>query len=359
MAHALALGRRGLGRVAPNPAVGCVLVRDGLVVGRGWTQPGGRPHAETMALAQAGDAARGATAYVTLEPCSHHGETGPCAEALIAAGVGRVVMALGDPDTRVSGRGIAMLREAGVQVEENVSRDAAAALNRGFLLNRTAGRPLVTMKLATSADGRIATATGHAQWITGPEARRMGHLLRAGHDAILTGAGTVAADDPELTCRLEGLTDRSPVRVVMDTGLSLSPDSKLAKGARDVPVILFCGPVADPAKRAALHDRGVSIIETDRGSNGRPDPAAVLNTLAASGVTRLLLEAGALLSAAFIASDLVDRIEFFRSGKVIGGDGLAAIGGFGLADLSGAPRFVHAATRRVGDDVLETWTRAD
>ncbi len=229
MRHALMLAERALGTVAPNPAVGCVIVRDGIVVGRGWTQRGGRPHAEVVALQQAADAARGATAYVTLEPCAHIGQTPPCANALINAGISRVVGAVEDPDPRVSGRGFAMLREAGVVVVTDVLRDEAAALNAGFFLRMTGKRPLVTLKLAVSADNKIARAPGGDQWITGEEARRFGHFMRARHDAILVGIETALADDPELTCRIPGLEDRSPLRVVLDSGLRLPIDSKLVR----------------------------------------------------------------------------------------------------------------------------------
>lgn len=356
--HALALARRGLGRVAPNPAVGCVIVRDGVIVGRGWTQPGGRPHAETVALEQAGEAARGATAYVTLEPCSHHGATPPCAEALISAGIARVVAAAGDPDVRVSGSGFEMLREAGVDVSYGICEAEARTLNRGFLLNRSEGRPLVTLKLATSLDGRIATRTGDSQWITGPSARRFGHLLRATHDSILVGSGTAQADDPELTCRIAGLEARSPTRVVLDTRLSLSLTSRLVRSARDVPVILFCGRNVDDHRLKALEDAGVSVVRSGADDSGQPRPDAVINTLAASGVTRLLLEGGARVAAAFLRAGLVDEIALFRAPRVIGGDGLAGVSGFGLEHLDHAPAFRLTGMRRLGDDVLETYRRA-
>jgi diaminohydroxyphosphoribosylaminopyrimidine deaminase/5-amino-6-(5-phosphoribosylamino)uracil reductase len=358
MRHALALAARGLGRVAPNPAVGCVIVRDGRIAGRGWTQPGGRPHAETEALKQAGGMARGATAYVTLEPCSHHGETGPCAEALIGAGVARVVAAMADPDQRVSGRGLAMLRDAGVEVASPLLEDEAAALNLGFVLNRTEDRPLVTLKLAMSLDGRIATRTGQSQWITGPAARRHGHLLRATHDAIMVGAGTARADDPELTCRLPGLRDRSPVRVVLDGRLSLSLTGRLVRTAGETPLAVFCGPRADADRRDALKRAGASVRQADVDAAGQPEPRAVLRDLAAAGITRLLLEGGARLAASFLRAGLVDRIAAYRAGAVIGGDGLAAIAGFGLETLDAAPGYRRTGVRALGDDVLETFTRA-
>lgn len=232
MGAALALARRGLGRVWPNPAVGCVIVKDGHVVGRGFTQSGGRPHAEPVALAMAGDAAQGADVYVSLEPCSHFGKTPPCADTLITAGVARVIAAAVDPDPRVSGRGLARLRDAGVDVVEGVRRDEAEALNAGFFSRVRTGRPLVTLKCATTLDGRIALSNGESKWITGPEARRRGHLLRCDHDAILIGSGTALADDPALTCRLPGLEGCSPVRVVMDGSLRLPVTSALVRSAR-------------------------------------------------------------------------------------------------------------------------------
>ncbi|GER08325.1 hypothetical protein JCM17843_26350 [Kordiimonadales bacterium JCM 17843] len=217
MDMALRLGARGLGRVAPNPAVGCVIVRDGHVVGRGWTAPGGRPHAETVALAQAGAAAKGATAYVTLEPCAHHGRTPPCADALIAAGISHVVVAVGDPDPRTNGQGIARLQQAGLHVDMGLLGDRAVDSHQGFFLKVRKGRPMIACKIAQSLDGCIASSTGHSKWITGVAARHHGHMLRASHDAILVGAGTYRADRPSLDCRVPGLEDRSPQKILMTT----------------------------------------------------------------------------------------------------------------------------------------------
>ncbi|MEM6480784.1 MAG: bifunctional diaminohydroxyphosphoribosylaminopyrimidine deaminase/5-amino-6-(5-phosphoribosylamino)uracil reductase RibD, partial [Pseudomonadota bacterium] len=243
---AIALSRRGLGRTWPNPAVGCVLVRDGRIVGRGATQPSGRPHAEQQALARAGAAARGATAYVSLEPCAHYGKTPPCAEALVTAGVVRVVAALQDPDPRVDGQGFDILRAAGVEVDSGLMQDEAAEVLGGFLSRHEKGRPQITLKLALSLDGRIATASGHSQWITGPSARRTVHALRARHDAVMVGAGTARADDPMLTIRDLGISHQ-PDRIVVSRRLDLPLSSNLARTARDVPVWLCCGPDADPA----------------------------------------------------------------------------------------------------------------
>src|SRR5712691_3294525 len=260
MRAALALARRGLGTVWPNPAVGCVIARDGRVVGRGWTQPGGRPHAETEALRRAGEAARGATAYVTLEPCCHWGRTPPCADALIAAVLRRVVVALEDPDPRVAGGGLARLRAAGLAVETGLGAAEAAEINAGFLNRLRLGRPLVTLKLATSLDGRIATASGESRWITGAPARERAHLLRATHDAILVGTDTVLADDPQLTCRLPGLAEHSPVRVVIDRQLRVPLGAQVFAEARAVPTWVLTLPSADQARRKALSDAGVVVI---------------------------------------------------------------------------------------------------
>ncbi|TKA96810.1 bifunctional diaminohydroxyphosphoribosylaminopyrimidine deaminase/5-amino-6-(5-phosphoribosylamino)uracil reductase RibD, partial [Cereibacter changlensis] len=250
MALALSLGARGLGRTWPNPAVGCVIVKGARIVGRGWTQPGGRPHAEVMALRQAGDAARGAVAYVSLEPCAHHGKTPPCAEALIAAGVSRVVTALEDPDPRVAGRGHAMLRAVGIDVTEGVMGAEAAEANAGFLKRVTRGLPLVTLKLATTLDGRIATASGESRWITGPAARRAVHALRMSHDAVMVGVGTALADDPDLTVRDMG-AGHQPVRILIDSRLRHSAESRLGRTAGQHPVWICHGPGAPTAAREA------------------------------------------------------------------------------------------------------------
>ncbi len=366
MGAALTLARRGLGNVWPNPAVGCVLVRPGpdggaqgsRVLGRGWTQPGGRPHAETEALARAGAAARGATAYVTLEPCSHHGETPPCAEALVAAGIARAVIALEDPDPRVAGRGLAALREAGIEATTGVLGEQAAAVNQGYLSRIRAGRPMVTLKTATSLDGYIASASGESKWITGETARRWGHALRARHDGIMVGIGTALADDPELTCRLAGLPPRPPVRIVMDSTLRLPVDGKLARGARDAPLWVVTGSGIASERRQALESLGAEVLEIETGADGRPDPAAALAALAERGLTRLLVEGGGLLAASLLAAGLVDRLAWFRAARVIGGDGVPAAAGFGIDRPGDAPGFVLEDRRQAGDDALETYRRA-
>ncbi|MEA1676316.1 bifunctional diaminohydroxyphosphoribosylaminopyrimidine deaminase/5-amino-6-(5-phosphoribosylamino)uracil reductase RibD [Nitrospirillum sp. BR 11163] len=357
MRAALALAARGLGRCWPNPAVGCVIVNDGRVVGRGWTQPGGRPHAETVALAQAGATAEGATAYVTLEPCSHVGKTPPCADALVAAGIKRVVVAIGDPDPRVSGRGIARLRDAGITVDVGLLEEEARLVTEGFLRRVTEGRPMVTLKLATTLDGRIATKAHESQWITGPVARSWGHGLRAIHDAIMVGIGTALADDPELTCRLPGLEDRSPIRVVVDRRLRLPLTSRLVCDARRVPVWVATLAGGDATRRRAYQECGVEIIEIPADADGVMPLAEVLAALGGRGLTRVLVEGGAQLAASLFKEDLVDRLEWYRAAKVIGGDGLAAAQGFGLEQLDAAPRFSLVDMRPAGDDQAESYRR--
>lgn len=339
MRAALALARRHLGRVWPNPSVGCIVVKDGLVVGRGVTAPGGRPHGEPQALAQAGDAARGATVYVSLEPCNHHGKTPPCSEALIDAGVARIVVACEDPDPRVSGGGIRRLREASIQVDVGLCAEEAQAVNAGFITRILKGRPGVTLKLATSLDARVATSTGHSQWITGPDSRARGHLLRANHDAILVGIGTALADDPELTCRLPGLEGCSPVRVVLDSHLRLPPTSKLAQGAANVaPTWVVTLTSADAARAEALSALGVQILRVDPDDTGRLSIQAALTALAGQGITRLLVEGGPTVATGFLKAGLVDQIEWFRAPMLIGGDGLPAVGALGVDTL---PQALH------------------
>ena len=314
MAAALALAERGRGRCAPNPNVGCVIIRDGIVVGRGWTQPGGRPHAEAMALAQAGEKSRGATCYVTLEPCAHVSPRGPaCSDLLVAAGVARVVAAIEDPDPRTAGRGLARLRDAGVAVATGIGAVAARRSMAGFLTRQARGRPFVTLKLATSLDGCIARADGESRWITGPEARAHAHLERARHEAILVGRGTLEADAPRLDVRLPGLEDRSPRRILLSTRHPGDEDG--------------WGSITSPAAIATL-------------------PA-----------DHILVEGGAATASAFLAADLVDRVLLYRAPILIGG-GLPALCDIGLthlADAHGRWRAVDA--RQLGSDRLEVYER--
>ena len=361
MHAALVLARRGLGSAWPNPAVGCVLARedlDGRIIGRGWTQPGGRPHAETEALSRAGALTQGATAYVTLEPCDHQGETPPCTEALIAAGVTRCVIAIEDPDPRVSGAGIRRLANAGVETQIGLFEQEARHLNAGFLMRVTKGRPLITLKTATTLDGRVATAKGQSKWITGAPARAFAHGLRAENDAIMIGIGTALADQPSLTCRLPGMEDRSPVRIVADSTLRLPVKSPLVETAGDVPTWVVTVKSADQDKRQALEAKGIEVIEVAAGNDGRPDLIAVVMELGGRGLTRLLVESGGDLAAALIKHDLADRLAWFRSPKLIGGDGKGAVAAFGIEAIAEAPAFVRDSITDAGDDVLETYRRA-
>ena len=355
MALALALARRGLGTVWPNPTVGCVIVRDARIVGRGWTAPGGRPHAETEALARAGAAARAATCYVTLEPCAHHGVTRPCADALIRAGIDRAVIALEDPEPRVDGRGVAGLEAAGIDVTLHCLADEARALNAGFLSRVERGRPLLTLKTAASLDGRIATRAGDSRWITAARARAHGHFLRASHDAVIVGAASAAADDPALTCRLPGMADRSPVRIVIDGRARLPAGHRLLAGAGEQPTWVVSTPALRyGGRRAAYRRAGVDIVEVAAGPDGHPDLRAALESLAARGLTRVLVEGGGRLASALLRAGLVDRLAWFRAPSLIGGDGIAALAPIGVDRIEDMPRFVRASTTCLGPDMLET-----
>lgn len=362
MRAALQLAARGLGNTWPNPAVGCVLVKDGQVVGRGWTQPGGRPHAETQALGRAGEAARGATAYVTLEPCSHHGRTPPCCDALIQAGVSRVVVALRDPDARVDGRGFARLRAAGITVEEGLLGPEAAALNAGFIRRITQGLPLVTLKLAATLDGRIATQAGESRWITGPESRRAVHALRARHDAVLVGSGTVLADDPDLTCRIAGMDPVPMLRVIADARLRTPPTARLVREAGRHPTWLLTGAGHRPSALAPYIGAGVEVVtirrapKTAEGGGGLL-PRAMLAALAARGVTRVLAEGGAGLAAGLLRAGLVDRLVWFHAPGVMGAEGWPSAGPLGVAALAAMPRFRRVATEAMGEDVMSEFVK--
>ena len=359
MDMALALARRGLGQTWPNPSVGCVLVRYGRVVGQGWTQPGGRPHAEAVALEQAGPDAQGATAYVTLEPCSHHGQTPPCADALIAAGIVRAVVALRDPDPRVDGKGVNRLRSAGVHVSEGVRAMSAREVNAGFLSRIAGGRPLVTLKVASTLDGRIATASGESRWITGAPARAVVHAMRAAHDAVMIGSNTALVDDPMLTCRLPGWGGRQPTRIVVDGRLRLPLTGQLVASARSIPTWLITLRGGDRDRIRAYRDAGAVVIEAAERRTGMLDLTGVMRDLAQRGLTRVLVEGGSVLAAGLLTDDLVDRVAWFRSPTAIGGDGLAALQALGVDSLERIHRFERVAVRPVADDILETYRRAE
>jgi diaminohydroxyphosphoribosylaminopyrimidine deaminase / 5-amino-6-(5-phosphoribosylamino)uracil reductase len=366
MRMALTLAARSLGRVAPNPAVGAVLVREGLVLGRGATADGGRPHAEAMALEQArlrfgSEALAGAMAYVTLEPCAHHGHTAPCAEALIEAKITRVICPLEDPDPRVSGAGFKALRAAGIAVETGLMATEARHLNAGFLSCIVRRRPHLELKLAATLDGRIATRAGESRWITGAPARTRVHLMRAQSDAVLVGARTARADDPMLNVRGLGSRISQPVRVVADGRLSLPLTGRMVSSARDIPVWVLHRKIYEAElasrRREMLRDAGVETLEVKVGGDGTLDMANAMQKLAEGGITRVLCEGGGKMAATLLAEDLVDKIALFSSGKVIGGDGVPGVGPIGLERLEDAPGFELESVEPVGADMLSLWRR--
>jgi diaminohydroxyphosphoribosylaminopyrimidine deaminase/5-amino-6-(5-phosphoribosylamino)uracil reductase len=355
MRAAITLARRGLGETAPNPSVGCVIVKDNAVIARARTAAGGRPHAESAALRIAGAAARGATAYVSLEPCSHHGKTPPCANALVEAGIARVVIGTRDPNPIVNGQGILLLRTAGIEVTENILNAEAQAVISGFAMVQTAGRPLLRLKLASTLDGKIATRSMESQWLTGQAARRAAHAMRGRHDAILVGVGTVLADDPELTCRIDGFRSARLVRIVVDSHLRTPLLSKLVSTADQSPVWILHRNGADPIRKQALENAGVRLLEV-AGDNSGVDLAAALQALGKAGLTRILAEGGASIAAALLRAQLVDRLAWFHAPGIIGADGWPAAQAFGIEHLADMPRFTLLAQERWGNDLLSTFT---
>ena len=354
MALALALGRRGFGRTWPNPAVGAVIVKDGVMAGRGWTQPGGRPHAEVEALRRAGAAARGATLYVTLEPCSHFGKSPPCADAIIEAGIARVVSAIEDPNPKVAGAGHARLRAAGIAVDIGVGAETARRNLAGHILRMRDGRPKVTLKLAISADGKAGAAGRLPVAITGEAARERVHLLRAQSDAIMIGIGTALADDPMLTCRLPGMCQYSPLRIVLDAALRLAVGSRLVQTARQTPVWVVAGQGVPRAAEEALRAHAVEVFRVPQAS-GRLDLAAVLTLLGGRGITRLLVEGGPTLASALLAADFVDDAMLVHAGTIVGLDGIEALDTVARTAL--ARRLKRLASETIGADRLEIYER--
>jgi diaminohydroxyphosphoribosylaminopyrimidine deaminase/5-amino-6-(5-phosphoribosylamino)uracil reductase len=356
MRAALALARRGLGTTWPNPSVGCVIVRDGRVVGRGTTAPGGRPHAEPVALEMAGEQAKGATAYVTLEPCCHWGRSPPCTDALIAAGIARVVVAAADPDPRVNGQGLARLKAAGIAVEAGLLDAEARETLIGFHHRITLGRPMVTLKLASTLDGRIATRGGQSQWITDTPARRLGHAMRGRHDAVMAGVGTVLADNPDLTCRIPGFRPTPNVRVIADSHLRTPLTSRLMTTAADIPTWFLSREGTNLAREDAFAEIGAKVFKIP-GSPAGVDLTAAMQALGAAGLTRVLVEGGGQLAAALLRADLVDRIAWFHAPAIMGGDGWPAVQAFGVETLDQMPRFRRDCETAIGDDMLSEYTR--
>jgi diaminohydroxyphosphoribosylaminopyrimidine deaminase/5-amino-6-(5-phosphoribosylamino)uracil reductase len=360
MTLALALGRRGLGRTWPNPAVGAVIVRHeaggAVIVGRGWTQPGGRPHAEIEALARAGEAARGATAYVTLEPCSHHGKSAPCADALVAAGVAHVVSALEDPNPLVAGQGHRRLEAAGIAVRVGPLAEEARRAHAGHLRRLRDGRPHITLKLAISADGKAGLAGRRPVAITGPAARERVHLMRAMYDAVLTGIGTIMADDPLLTCRLPGMAERSPVRVVLDSRLKLALAAQIAVTARQTPLWVITTELAERDREQALRGQGIEVLRVPA-RDDKVDLALAMRCVAERGITRVMAETGPILATSLLHADLVDEVVLLRSAMIIGPDGIDALEGLPLEALTRSPKLKIIGTEEVGTDTMHILAR--
>src|SRR5882757_365494 len=357
MALALSLGRRGQGHTWPNPAVGAVVVRDGVIVGRGWTQAGGRPHAEPEALRRAGEAARGATLYVTLEPCSHVGKSPPCADAVIAAGIARVVTAIEDPNPLVAGQGHARLRAAGIVVDVGLGAEEAARDHAGHFRRVRDKRPHVILKLAVSSDDKIAGAGHKPTAITGEAAKTRVHLLRAQCDAILVGIGTVRADDPLLTCRLPGMAARSPVRVVLDRALRIAGDSQLVHSARQTPLWLMASELAEAPAAAKLTAAGAQVIRLAPTAAPGLDLSAVLHALSERRITRLMVEGGSRVASSFVAADLADEIWLVRGPNAVGTDGIAALDALPLAAITQSPAFRVRASETLNEDTLTVYER--
>ena len=359
MQLALALGQRGQGRTWPNPAVGAVIVKDGTIVGRGWTQPGGRPHAEPEALMRAGDATRGATLYVTLEPCSHVGKSPPCADAVIAAGISRVVSAIEDPNPEVAGQGHARLRAAGIVVDVGIGAQEAAHDHAGHFRRIRDKRPHVILKLAASSDDKIAAAGRKPVAISGEAAKARVHLLRAQCDAIVVGIGTVLADDPLLTTRLPGMEAQSPVRVVLDRSLRIPGSSRLVHSARETPLWVMTSNLAEAPAAMKLGAAGAQVIRV-AATSAPPglDLQAVLRALAEKGITRLLVEGGARVASSFVTASLADEIWLLRGPDAVGTDGIAALDALPLTAITQSPAFKRSASETLQKDVLTIYERA-
>ena len=358
MQIALNLAGRGLGRTWPNPSVGCVIVENGNIVGRGWTQPSGQPHAEVEALRRAGSQAIGATAYVTLEPCVHLGKTPPCTEALINAGIKKVMISLPDPDPRVNGKGIKALQNAGIKTEIGLGSEEAKTINAGFFQRVQNSKPFITLKFATTLDGMIATEVGASAWITGETARRLGHLLRANHDAVLIGAHTAEKDNPLLTCRLPGMKECSPIRIVVASSLRLPLTHSLLQTALEIPTWFFTTTIfeQDYEKCTAYEKAGVKLFIVEPDEKGKPNLLEVVRELAKKGITRLLVEGGGVIAASFLKEALVDEIFWFRAAKLIGGDGVPAISGMGIENIKDTIQVKRLSVEIMGEDILERYS---
>ncbi|MEM6812417.1 MAG: bifunctional diaminohydroxyphosphoribosylaminopyrimidine deaminase/5-amino-6-(5-phosphoribosylamino)uracil reductase RibD [Pseudomonadota bacterium] len=349
MRSALAIARTGLGRTAPNPSVGCVLVKDDKVIVRARTGDGGRPHAEKFALETVGEQAKGATAYVTLEPCAHEGETPSCAQELIKAGISKVVIALADPDARTNGKGIEMLKQSGVEVVTGILEEEAFRLNEGFFLRQLKGRPFISLKIATTLDGKIATSTGESQWITGKAARARAHLLRAQHDAIAVGVNTIKVDNPSLTTRIEGL-DHGPVKIVFDTNLDLDGSEKIFESCHKV-IILTSN------SKKSITKQNVKVVVVSSSSDGYLNLKESVQAIASEGVTRLMIEGGASLITSFLKEDLFDHFYWFHAPQIIGTDGRDAIQEMNISKIIDQKRLSFVRSMQVDKDRLDIFKR--
>ncbi len=359
MRLALALARRGLGNVSPNPAVGCVIVNKGQIVGRGWTMPGGRPHAEVVALRQAGSLARGGEVYVTLEPCCHKGKTGPCAEVLVSAGIKKIYISTLDPDPRVNGNGVLFLKKNKISTSIGLLKKEAIRLNLGFFLKISQGRPLVTVKIASTLDGKIALGNGLSKWITNESSRGFSHLFRYIHDAVAVGSGTVWADNPELTCRLPGITNYKKPRIILDRRLRTAENSNLANSAKEAPVWIVTSDTHAKPKFKKLEDKGVKVILLPLGGESKTDLIEVLKHLGKLGLTRVLFEPGSQLGAALLTAGLVDQLVVFRSSSIAGNDGVGMIGDLYLSELSNMPKMARNYGLEIEEDYLEVFERPE
>lgn len=357
MRSALNLARQGLGRVWPNPSVGCVIVKSGHVIARARTADGGRPHAETIALEMAGDKAEGATIYVSLEPCAHQGQTGPCAQALIDAKVAKVIVAVEDSDPRVRAKGIEMLRDAGIEVVVGLMEDRAREINKGFFYRYTHDRPMISLKTATTLDAKIATNTGESKWITGELSRARAHLIRSQHDAVAVGVNTVIADNPSLTTRLKGV-NHSAVRIVFDTNLRLTGSEKIFDEVADNPVWIVSALEGSDPKAENLVNAGADIITVPKNESGQIDLMTAMQKIAEAGITRLMVEGGSGLMTSFIKADLYDTLYWFRAGSMIGADGLSAAQSLGIDQMDQKIKLTHSEQMSLGEDMLDIYKRA-
>lgn len=352
MRLAIREARKGLGRTSPNPCVGAVVVKDGRLIAKGYHHQAGLPHAEVNALAKAGHKARGATIYVTLEPCNHTGKTPPCTETILAAGISRVVVGMNDPNPLVNGSGSAYLASRGVSVTSGLLDDECCQLNRPFIKHVTTGLPWVIMKAGLSVDGRIATRTGHSSWVTCDESRQQVHRLRNQVDAILIGSATALADDPSLTTRLPKRRGRDPLRVVLDSSLQLAPQARMLQLDSEAPTWIFCAPGADPTRQHQLAEAGAIVKTVKADPAGGLDLLEVLQELGRNNITSLLVEGGGKVHAAFLKQNLYDQANLFIAPLFLGGDGIPGVADLGLDKISEGKRFQLVKTKRFGTDTM-------